>query len=207
MLREIFWLHDNSGIKLPNHKKMIIVGPSGSGKSTLADYLCKTYPDIFEIVVNCTTRPKRATDDKYFRFITETEFLSYVKNGEFYFCRIGNFPFYGYKKIDYNEITANNKIPIFMFRFIGFEQLEYVLSNYYPCFILSDVNNSIAHSHDTINKNLKAEALYISLEIAKKIEEFKNKEIPFSVLTNNYNSSFFIDIENCNMLKAMMTND
>lgn len=61
----------------------VVSAPSGAGKTTLCDALRQT-PD-FVYSVSCTTRPPRAGEiegDDYY-FISETEFLRRIENGEF----------------------------------------------------------------------------------------------------------------------------
>lgn len=61
----------------------MISAPSGAGKSTLCAALRQT-PD-FVYSVSCTTRPERAgeIDGEDYVFLTESEFLTRVKAGEF----------------------------------------------------------------------------------------------------------------------------
>ena len=61
----------------------VVSAPSGAGKTTLCDALRQT-PD-FVYSVSCTTRRPRAGEiegDDYY-FISETEFLRRIENGEF----------------------------------------------------------------------------------------------------------------------------
>lgn len=61
----------------------VISAPSGAGKTTLCDALRQT-PD-FVYSVSCTTRPPRTgeIDGEDYCFLSETDFLTRVKAGEF----------------------------------------------------------------------------------------------------------------------------
>ncbi|HEY1769041.1 MAG TPA: guanylate kinase [Chthoniobacterales bacterium] len=61
----------------------VVSAPSGAGKSTLCDALRQT-PD-FVYSVSCTTRPPRAgeIDGEDYHFISESEFSTRVRAGEF----------------------------------------------------------------------------------------------------------------------------
>lgn len=58
MRDNIYWIYDENNVSSPLGRKLLIVGQSGSGKTTLARYLCEKYPEVFEIIKNCTTRSK-----------------------------------------------------------------------------------------------------------------------------------------------------
>lgn len=63
---------------------VIISGPSGVGKSTIVSRLLKMCPDC-RLSISATTRPKRPGEENgrsYF-FLSETEFFSKQKKGEF----------------------------------------------------------------------------------------------------------------------------
>jgi guanylate kinase len=61
----------------------VISAPSGAGKTTLVEALRQTLEFVYS--VSCTTRPARASevDGEDYRFLTETEFLTRVKEGGF----------------------------------------------------------------------------------------------------------------------------
>jgi len=61
----------------------VVSAPSGAGKTTLCDALRQT-PD-FVYSVSCTTRPPRAgeIEGEDYQFISENDFLTRVKAGEF----------------------------------------------------------------------------------------------------------------------------
>lgn len=63
---------------------VVISGPSGVGKSTVLQKLGELAPEV-KFSVSCTTRPPRINESHsadYF-FVSETEFRSKVKQGEF----------------------------------------------------------------------------------------------------------------------------
>ena len=98
MADNIYWIYDEKNIDFPSEMKLLIVGQSGSGKTILARYLCNKYPDIFEIIKNCTTRPKRAEDKDNFCYLSVKEFYEATESEKFFLARFGSDPLYGYKK-------------------------------------------------------------------------------------------------------------
>jgi len=61
----------------------VLSAPSGAGKTTLVDALRKTSEFVYS--VSCTTRPARAAEaeGQDYQFLTEPEFTTRVKAGEF----------------------------------------------------------------------------------------------------------------------------
>jgi guanylate kinase len=62
---------------------LVISAPSGAGKTTLVETLLKTGEFVYS--VSCTTRPPRGAevDGEDYRFLSEADFLSLAKAGEF----------------------------------------------------------------------------------------------------------------------------
>lgn len=195
MRDNIYWIYDENNVSSPLGRKLLIVGQSGSGKTTLARYLCEKYPEVFEIIKNCTTRSKREEDRDDFRYFSVDEFMKAKENSEFFFARFGSKPLYGYKKTDYEEIVCNKKIPIFMFRFSGLKHLKNLMKNYFVFFLISDLNESLVYSKDEDSVNLIVESESISTEIKKAISEFDKDGKSYIVLRNNYEEDFFVQID------------
>lgn len=84
MRDSIYWIYDENNVNSPFGRKLLIVGQSGSGKTTLARYLCEKYPEVFEIIKNCTTRSKREEDRNDFRYFSVDEFMEAKENSEFF---------------------------------------------------------------------------------------------------------------------------
>lgn len=65
-------------------KVIAIIGESGSGKDRIQKELIKAYPDFFNEIVSCTTRPKREgeIDGINYHFITLEDFQNKVANQE-----------------------------------------------------------------------------------------------------------------------------
>jgi guanylate kinase len=61
----------------------VISAPSGAGKTTLVEALRKTSEFVYS--VSCTTRPARVgeVEGENYRFLSEDDFLSRIKTGEF----------------------------------------------------------------------------------------------------------------------------
>ena len=154
MLDNIYWTYDENNVSLSAERKLLIVGQSGSGKTTLARYLCMKYPELFEIIKNCTTRLRREDDEEEFCYLSVDQFIRAKENSEFFFARFGAKPLYGYKKVDYEKIVCSKKIPIFLFRFSGLQHLRNLMKNYYVIFLISELDESLLRSKDEISNSL-----------------------------------------------------
>lgn len=196
MIDDIYWTYDENNVSMSSERKLLIVGQSGSGKTTLARYLCVKYPEVFEIIKNCTTRLRREDDGEDFRYLSVNEFIEAKDKREFFFARFGSKPLYGYKKIDYEEIVYKKKIPIFMFRFSGLQHLKNLLKNYYVIFLISELNESLLRSKDRTSNSLFMESKFISEEIKNIIIEFGENKQKYAIVYNNYKRDFFIQIDN-----------
>lgn len=194
MIDDIYWTYDENNVSLPTERKLLIVGQSGSGKTTLARYLCVKYPEIFEIIKNCTTRSRREEDENDFCYLSEDEFIKAKENGDFFFSRFGIKPLYGYKKLDYEKIVCSKKIPVFMFRFSGLQHLKNLMKNYYVIFLISGIDESLLRSKDEISNSLFVESKFISDQIKNIISEFDQNKRKYAIVNNNYREDFFDQI-------------
>lgn len=61
-----------------------LIGEAGSGKSTLARAMIQQHPQLFNLIVSCTTRPSRVEekDGVDYYFLTDEEFAEKVENGD-----------------------------------------------------------------------------------------------------------------------------
>ena len=61
-----------------------IVGKAGSGKNTIVDQVVKTYPDKFNKIISCTTRPPRENekDGVDYHFVSKDYFFKKIYNKE-----------------------------------------------------------------------------------------------------------------------------
>lgn len=203
----IYWIYDESNVHSPLERKLLIVGQSGSGKTTLARYLCKRYPEVFEIINNCTTRLKREEDGNDFQYFSVDEFMKAKENNDFFLARFGAKILYGYKKIDYEKIVHNKKIPIFMFRFSGLQYLKNLLKNYFVIFLISDLAESLLYSKDESSENLATESMAIREKIEKTISEFDKNGKNYIVIKNNYKEDFFSQIDRVGIKDILKVSD
>lgn len=194
MLDNIYWTYDENNVSLSAERKLLIVGQSGSGKTTLARYLCMKYPELFEIIKNCTTRLRREDDEEEFCYLSVDQFIRAKENSEFFFARFGAKPLYGYKKVDYEKIVCSKKIPIFLFRFSGLQHLRNLMKNYYVIFLISELDESLLRSKDEISNSLFLESKFISEEIKNTISEFEKDKRKYVIVNNNYKEDFFTQI-------------
>ncbi len=65
-------------------KVVALMGKAGSGKDTLAQAIIQRSPQLFNLIVSCTTRPSREgeKDGVDYYFLTNKEFAEKVKNGD-----------------------------------------------------------------------------------------------------------------------------
>jgi len=194
VLDNIYWTYDENNVSLSAERKLLIVGQSGSGKTTLARYLCMKYPELFEIIKNCTTRLRREDDEEEFCYLSVDQFIRAKENSEFFFARFGAKPLYGYKKVDYEKIVCSKKIPIFLFRFSGLQHLRNLMKNYYVIFLISELDESLLRSKDEISNSLFLESKFISEEIKNTISEFEKNKRKYVIVNNNYKEDFFTQI-------------
>ena len=65
-------------------KLVILCGKAGAGKDTLLREIIQRYPDIFNEIVSCTTRPPREgeVDGVNYHFLSVGEFTKKILNGD-----------------------------------------------------------------------------------------------------------------------------
>lgn len=62
---------------MPDYKILALMGQSGSGKDTVLQRIMALYPDYYNKIISCTTRPPREgeIDGINYYFLTEDEFF------------------------------------------------------------------------------------------------------------------------------------
>lgn len=75
---------------------LVISAPSGTGKTTICDRLVSSCPDL-AYSISLTTRPPRAgeIEGKHYRFVSEEEFKTSIRQGEFVEWAIVHGNYYG----------------------------------------------------------------------------------------------------------------
>lgn len=101
-----------------------IVGKAGSGKNTIVDQLIKTYPEKFNRIISCTTRPCREKEQNGidYYFINEDEFKNKIFNNEMMECTYFNGWAYGTTTDSY----LDNKINVGIFNPKGIQNLSQI---------------------------------------------------------------------------------
>lgn len=99
-------------------KIIALIGESGAGKDTLMQEFLKTFPDEFNEIISCTTRPKRENeiDGKNYFFLTEEEFEA----SEMFETTCFNDWYYGTPAFS----LSKEKINIGVFNIEGIQQLK-----------------------------------------------------------------------------------
>lgn len=69
---------------MEKYKIISLIGPAGSGKDSILRHLVNKYPDKFNEIVSCTTRPPREgeVDGVNYHFLTISQFTEKVVNGD-----------------------------------------------------------------------------------------------------------------------------
>lgn len=118
--------------------------------------------------------------------------------------KIGSGTSYGYRKLSkdalgYDDILEGNRIPIFMFRFQGLNDLKDELENYYVVFIDGDSQKAVKYSLDKSQSDIVTETETIRKELVNTIEEFKKEGRQHCVIKNHYDKTFFCQIDALNL--------
>ena len=107
-----------------NKYAIIIAGPSGAGKTTIADGLIETLGNL-EMSRSATTRDKRGDgrDDEYI-YLTKSEFLDAISNGDMLEHTEYGENYYGTRKAEFERIWGMNKNPILVLDYNGVASLK-----------------------------------------------------------------------------------
>ncbi len=90
-------------------KIVAIMGKAGSGKDTILNKIVSTYPDKFNKIISCTTRPPRENEQNtidYF-FLTKEEFIKQINNNNMLEFTKFNGWYYGTNKNSLLEDKVN----------------------------------------------------------------------------------------------------
>jgi guanylate kinase len=94
---------------------VVVTGTSGAGKGTLEKILLQRMPDVFELAVSATTRPRRPSEQegREYYFVTETVFQHRVEDDAF--LEYVDLPWgarSGTLRSEIDRIQANGKVPL-----------------------------------------------------------------------------------------------
>jgi guanylate kinase len=94
---------------------VVVTGTSGAGKGTLEKLLLARMPDVFELAVSATTRPRRASEQegREYYFVSESVFEQRVQEDEF--LEYVDLPWgarSGTLRSEIDRIQANGKVPL-----------------------------------------------------------------------------------------------
>jgi guanylate kinase len=94
---------------------VVVTGTSGAGKGTLEKLLLARMPDVFELAVSATTRPRRPTEQegREYYFVSESVFEQGVQEDEF--LEYVDLPWgarSGTLRSEIDRIQANGKVPL-----------------------------------------------------------------------------------------------
>lgn len=161
-----------------------ITGPSGVGKTTLGDNLVKK--EEFVMPMHTTTRNQRSDDAPgFYRYMNHNEFKNNVLLNNFLLWsgdsnvidkKFGNY--YGILFDDYNSISNNDKIVIFV-SYKDIETIMYLKKIGYNIEIVNlvyyDLEKNMRLRLDSANRNHSFDDIKKRIECARKYEEqFRN---------------------------------
>jgi guanylate kinase len=94
---------------------VVVTGTSGAGKGTLERTLLQRMPDVFELAVSATTRPRRPTEEngREYYFLAAREFDRLVEDDEF--LEYVELPWgarSGTLRSEIDRIQAHGKVPL-----------------------------------------------------------------------------------------------
>jgi guanylate kinase len=94
---------------------VVVTGTSGAGKGTLEKLLLERMPDVFELAVSATTRPRRPAEleGREYYFVSESVFEQRVQEDEF--LEYVDLPWgarSGTLRSEIDRIQANGKVPL-----------------------------------------------------------------------------------------------
>ena len=169
-------------------------GPSGCGKDTAARYLAEMHPSKFNYVKLYTTRPQRDKNDDGYIFVSASEFLKQVMNGNMLNAQEYNGWYYGLSKKSLRE-NCINVIP--MSAEMVFQMSEEKRNDYssYIVFIFTDQKKRLLHC-------LKREENPDCYEICRRfLADDKDyygsgvMDLCQNFIPNHYDSNFFSSLE------------
>lgn len=105
-----------------NYKVIALIGKAGAGKDRIMHEIIKTYPNNFNEIISCTTRPKRDYEEegKNYFFLTPQTFFQKVADGKMLEFTNFNGWYYGTPI----EGLKENKINIGVFNPEGIRNLK-----------------------------------------------------------------------------------
>lgn len=88
------------------YKIIALIGEAGTGKDTLMQSLLKKYPNYFNEIISCTSRPIREGEKEgvNYYYLTKEDFQKKINNGEMLEATIFNDWFYG---TSYDSLCAD----------------------------------------------------------------------------------------------------
>ncbi|VUZ45306.1 unnamed protein product, partial [Hymenolepis diminuta] len=105
---------------------LVICGPSGSGKSSIIQRLLLRNPNIFQVCISHTTRPRRPNEieGKDYIFVTKEQFQEAIRRNEFVEYAIFSGNYYGTSKAQMEKVIQAGKVCIFELDTQGVEQIR-----------------------------------------------------------------------------------
>ena len=115
-----------TSFSLTIQRPVVICGPSGTGKTTMINKLMSDFPDVFGLSVSHTTRKPRKgeVDGVNYHFVSESEFCSGVKRGDFIEVAEFSGNMYATSKLAIQEVQEKGQICILDLEMKGVKQIK-----------------------------------------------------------------------------------
>lgn len=173
---------------------VVIVGPSGVGKGSLISKLKEDLGDKISFLVSHTTRERKENevDGKDYHFVSQETFLQMINNDEFLEYNIFGEDYFGTKKSEVYDISAQDKICVMEIDINGAKKLYHsgIMDIYYIAIyppntacLRERLRLRGQDSMSEINERLKRGI--------EEIDEMKSSNIfNFSVLNDDFNVAY-----------------
>lgn len=172
-----------------------IVGPSGCGKDTAARYLVNMYPEEYNYVKLCTTRPQRNEEDNGYFFLHPGVFLQFVLDGTMLNAQEFRGWYYGLSI----DALDKNKVNVLPMSNTMVEQMTEENRNDYKLKIIYIHTLEKERLLHILNREEQPDCYEICRRFTSdKIDYEDNQELQNKCkksVTNHYTSSFYQDIE------------
>ena len=95
-------------------KILLISGPSGVGKGTVVSEVMRSHPNVFELSVSSTTRPRRSSETagSHYHFHSKQEFEEQIRKQQLLEWVQFDDNYYGTLKSSLASIFGNGRIPL-----------------------------------------------------------------------------------------------
>jgi guanylate kinase len=172
----------------PKGLLVVISAPSGAGKTTIAHAVIQQIPDVVRSV-SMTSRPIRQgeIEGKDYFFVSKTEFIRRMKQGQFLEWAEVHENLYGTPKTWVNKQIAQGKIVLLVIDVQGAEQIKEVYPECVSIFILPPSMQELKNRLKKRNTETKAT---LTVRIRNAMIEYQFvKDYDYAVINDDLNKA------------------